>query len=899
MLKFLRDYFLPDGQKKAVAKFTAKPEISAASAAQLIQNQDPLERKSAIAVLDDLTVLADRASNDGDAQVKAAALARLKSLLLQPTKPLAERQRTLGVLDTNTLEYIATQGKELELRRAALERINRVGFLGDRALAEPDAATRLALVGRIDAEATLNRLMQQSRTKDKAVFRAVKEKLERAREVSGDQQLFNDRAEALCVRVDGLIKTQPSDSAQRLLEINAAWDKLSSKVSPALQARFVAAQRTMEQILNPPAPIAQSLDKEEPTAIVLRSGLDLELADLLRRLSDQSRNASAEQLDGLQKQWQQRYAAISPTTDDQTASAQFSSMLGEARAHRRQQHDALEQQAQDYRQALKKLSALIEAGDIKAAKLAEAALPTIDRQVQALLSPADKRVAGDCKAKLGKLLAWERWGSREKRAALCDEVEALIGNGMHPDALANKIKDAQAAWKKLDELEGLNEEQAKDLGIGKRFRAICFKALEPAKGYFDKRREVRGLKKEATEELLARMVSVLSAEDASAKDLLDAKSDLNEHMHLLEELEPKARAEMGKRMRDLRDQINGVLDGKFAEAETAKKKLLAALRRDLIGADSFAAVAAAKNAQAQWKALPRAGRKVEDELWKELRDLVDPHFDKLKQASADQQAEEGARLAKSDALIQEMRGLVEQANADHSVNAEMERIESAWRAHLQPEDAKPASDRGAERGFDRDDRNFERKKADPKAEQRKLADRAKDREFDAAIAAVNAAIAARESAKEKARNDAAQQKATLCLELENAWLGAQKTEIEGMRQRFSALAKLAPADEKAINERFERAAAGCQSAELPNDALLESNAQLAGRLAMTFEYLSGKASPEALKAERMQYQVQRLGEKLSSGAKSAASELQQIQLQWLALGPLRSADRAAIAARMS
>jgi DNA repair protein SbcC/Rad50 len=896
MLSFLKNYFLPDDKKKTVSKPAAKPEMTAASAAQLIQNQDPLERKSAIAALDDLTVLADRASNDGDTQVKAAALARLKSLLLQTSKPLAERQRTLGVLDADTLEYVASQAKELALRQAALERINRVGFLGDRALADPDAATRLALVARIDAEATLNRLVQQSRTKDKAVFRAAKDKLERARELSGDTQLFNERALALCVQVDQLIKTQPSNSAASLSEINAAWSKLANKASPALQARFLAAQTTMDHILHPPAPIAQSLDNEEPTAIVIRSGLDLELADLLRRLSEQPASVSTEQLEGLQKQWQRRYTAIDPSADDQTANAQFASMLGDARARIRQQHDALEQQAQEYRQALKKLSALIEAGDMKAAKAAETTLPALSGPVQALLSPADKRLAGDCKAKLGKLLAWERWGSREKRTALCDEVEALIGNGMHPDALANKIKDAQTAWKKLDELEGLNEEQAKELGIGKRFRAICFKALEPAKGYFDKRREVRGIKKEATEELLARMVSVLSAEDASSKDLLDAKADLNEHMRALDELEPKARAEMGKRMRELRDQFNAVIDGKFSEAETAKKKLLAALRRDLIGADSFAAVSAAKNAQAQWKTLPRAGRKVEDDLWKELRDLVDPHFEKMKQASADAHAEESARLAKSDALIQEMRALVEQANADHSVNAEIERIESAWRAHLQVEEPKTA---GNDRGFDRDDRaGFERKKADPKAEQRKLADRAKEREFDAAIAQVNAAITARESTKEKIRNDAAQQKASLCLELENAWLGAQKIDVAALRERWSGLTKLAAADEKAITERFERAISGCQNTALPDDSLLDHNAKLAGQLAMAFEYLSGKPSPEALKAERMQYQVQRLGEKLSSGAKSASSELQQIQLQWLALGPLRSVDRTAIAARM-
>ena len=126
MLGFLKKLFLPDdlasnaqsqrktskssvsNPPKASASKAAVPKATStqarANAGQDLKSDDSATRLKALQSIDDLTVLADRTKNDTDAKVRQLAHSRLKARLLDPSCPMAERIRSLSVLDAALIE---------------------------------------------------------------------------------------------------------------------------------------------------------------------------------------------------------------------------------------------------------------------------------------------------------------------------------------------------------------------------------------------------------------------------------------------------------------------------------------------------------------------------------------------------------------------------------------------------------------------------------------------------------------------------------------------------------------------------------------------------------------------------------------------------------------------------
>ena len=393
MLGFLKKFFLPDEMASRPASKTAKTSKLAAKpsaaprkpapsntvdALAAIKSADVDVRKAALNAIDDLTVLNDRAQNDSDAKIKQIALAKLKAELIAARRSVSERTRVLNVVDSATLEYVAKSALEPELRRAALAKITRNGFLGDRAISDPDSAIRLELVARIEAPNTLERISEAARTKDKAVYRAASEKLSAAKFAAGDQKELDTRALALCTALETLLRNPPSDVDAKLAAIDKDWQSLSEKVSSALALRFTGTRGTLERIVHPPEPSAvveqPANDTPEPTAIVLSSGLDLELADAMRRISEAiaSESVRLDTLETLQRSVDARFAAIQPSSEDIAAMANIRAQLAAARdslrANAALRQAKVDAQVDAARALIKKFADAVEAGDLAAAR---------------------------------------------------------------------------------------------------------------------------------------------------------------------------------------------------------------------------------------------------------------------------------------------------------------------------------------------------------------------------------------------------------------------------------------------------------------------------------------------------------------------------------------------------
>ena len=204
------------------------------------------------------------AHDDADADVRAQARALWLDLLTgtHPAAPsLVERSRLLMAQDDGELiERVVRGAREPELRRLALGRVTRPALLQERALEDPDAAIRLALVERIDDEAQLARLAERARKSDKNVSRRARERAEALRIGRGDSTTLEQRARSLCEQLEQLLRDPRDDDAEA--RIDQHWNGIAAAVPATLCARYAAARALLASSRTPPAPRQEALRQE-------------------------------------------------------------------------------------------------------------------------------------------------------------------------------------------------------------------------------------------------------------------------------------------------------------------------------------------------------------------------------------------------------------------------------------------------------------------------------------------------------------------------------------------------------------------------------------------------------------------------------------------------------------
>ena len=407
------------------------------------------------------------------------------------------------------------------LRRAALERIARPGLLVERCQCDPDADIRLWLLSRIDAPATLARIAEAARKGDKLLARAARERLEALKLAAGDPETLRARCMAICDTVNALRRERPVDYEARRAALAQEWSTLRSRVDEGLSRRVDGYFATFDPAVERhPASIEIPVEAAAVTPAVVPEP---------EPEPDRAPGPAPE-------------AAVTEPTPEELAAEQAireREAAAEVRARRPppRARGTCRSRWKRYEQATSQ-------GQLAAARGAQATLAPLresvvdpGRQLQSRIAAADEAYA--------KLAHWQHWSNNKVRARLCAEIEALAGAGMHPDGVAAKVKDTQLAWQRLDESEALGPKAA-ETGIAKRFRAACHRALAPTRKYFEKRRELRDGKREQVDALLAQADRQLAADPRAAPAL---RRRLVEALQHLDELEPRARGELGRSLR--------------------------------------------------------------------------------------------------------------------------------------------------------------------------------------------------------------------------------------------------------------------------------------------------------------------------------------------------------------
>jgi outer membrane murein-binding lipoprotein Lpp len=161
------------------------------------QHGNPEVRKAAVADLEDPAVLLQLVQTDSDATVRAAALARIEDVALLDdlatslngdlqnqarsqllTQLLPETGQIDRISDDRTLVQIASLTDDPELASRSMAQVKNPDVRMQAAVSHPQARLRLLAARGIDNPDLLQQLMQQSKNRDKAVYRHCKDVLE-------------------------------------------------------------------------------------------------------------------------------------------------------------------------------------------------------------------------------------------------------------------------------------------------------------------------------------------------------------------------------------------------------------------------------------------------------------------------------------------------------------------------------------------------------------------------------------------------------------------------------------------------------------------------------------------------------------------------------------------------
>ena len=855
----------PATRRQAVREGT-DPRLHERLPAIAAGDSDAQVRLAALQRLADETAWLKASSEDSEPRVRAAADQMLvRRVTSEPAggDPGARCSWLKRISDSEILRRIARDAKDTALRDAALARISSPGFLGDCVISEPDHALAERTLKRIEQASTLRRIADALRKASKKRHRMAMQRLAELEHGQTDHAATDELAMQLIERLEQIVRGGFSgDRANTLDEIEREWQGLALD-DPGLQRRFAGALGIARAALQPRKP--RSSEASDHAAEVEEPGGDgalTELVEQARRLAaSPDSEETAATLNQLISQFDRRWNEIrKPGEPDRRLREHFNALAGELQARLQawrsarteraasQETRASENAGPDRRldeltAALDHADQALESGDIR---VAHEAVQSVRKRLDSL---PRKHQPGTARSRLGRMSGrlkemrdWQHWSNNKLRERLIERAEEIDASQLHPDAVTARLKELRGRWKELDEQELLPGEKrrfAAPQGQWRRFQRACKDAFESAKPYLEKRSEVRNESLQELRDFISDAEAIAEREESSIDQLVRYQRAARQAIRNLDSLPPPSRSQSASSLRKLMDALSAALDRRFEAVEAHKRKLVAEARKLAHATDRGEAIDRAKSLQAEWKKAGRGRKKVEDRLWREFREPIDPLFEDLK--------EERDR----------------QRQADHEHSQAVETL--CAKAEQLAESGDPEAARGPLAGLEDEFASFERVPV-PLA-----------RRFERALAAHRDRISQAQTERAERRIRDLRE---LADRLQQAWqqlIDKGTADIE------------APELESNAGDPAAQGLAGRLASLTAEDASVEglkSEVEQATRdarqVVIEMECLSGLETPEADRQQRMDFQVNRLSTRLGEGAPrpDLDSERAELHKRW-------------------
>lgn len=471
-------------------------------------------------------------------------------------------------------------------------------------------------------------------------------------------------AQWLAPRLDELAKAQALEATkaaqqQAQQQLSAELTGVEQQLQQALLAADITAAQQLETALGAIQNRLSQSDVSDKTALQRRLtqlGAQLsqlpklaeQLTQLTRIVADWAAlpmpsdlaayQATLSQLQQLQHSWRQHSKALAIAVPDSLKQAQAD--LAKHWQQLQQQFEGQSEKAlRQCRSKLAQYRRLHSAGKFNALfglfKGIEQDHQQLNAAQQAQLAK-DYEFARDTQAELTDL---QHYIATPRKQALLAEIQQLptsiVDNEVHQRA--EQVKLARASWNSLGRAA-----PELDAELNAAFDAACEQAFAPCRAYFAKLDAERAKHREQREAIIAQAQQLASAQ-------LDSKA-LQQQLSQLKQAWQQAGAVDKQQFNALNQAFNQALkplsqqlESLWQQGAAARQQLIDKATAALSLAEPNQTAKVLKECQQQWKTLPAAGRKQDQALWQQFRQLCDgffnarsAQFEQQKQAEQDE-----------------------------------------------------------------------------------------------------------------------------------------------------------------------------------------------------------------------------------------------------------------------
>lgn len=669
--------------------------------AELASNDsDALVRQAAVKLIVDLDLLGTL-SGDADAGLARLADSRLRQLLCGRTDiviAVEHRQRYVRLCkNASLLDHVIFNSDDDNLKRhafnAALELSNGTGLLQKVATQATSAELRLYAVEKISQGSTLKQIIDPLKKIDKAASRLAQNKLDEIQLRAGDKATMQRHQLALCEDIEALNNAIPTTA--QVEQLKQQWDKLTSlspdSVCKETSERFGRGIRIAEHIINPPAPPVEIAEESsigvatpEPSsatpaeneAEIQKKNADhaAALANAIHRceqlLNNPQSKSTVKQLTAARKTLTQALSHISDDIQAEPGRVLSSIIKDRLDGLNSQRNEALATATT----SIQALAQHISNNAAGPARDAHRALVNALKSARSIAPGDDINSLSDKLSTLDpdyhKLTEAQHWSTSRVRRELVDKAEKLVDAVMPPAELATIIKEIQAEWKKLDQIE---HDQGPNALRG-RFSSACRKAWEPCAAYYASRDEQR----KGDLAVVAQFIDQLQALDPSQlklNALLDKVELGGKVDRELRSYPAKIRGDWPQKLRAALKPLEKSRDRQWAANAAAKQQMIDAAKALESLDDLRKATDQMKRLQADWKKIGPTKRKQNNALWEQFRAAGDAVFNRAKQANNQRRAEQDKQGEFIKQQIHNVTNLLEDTGAANQLKQKLADIQ--------------------------------------------------------------------------------------------------------------------------------------------------------------------------------------------------------------------------------
>lgn len=259
------------------------------------------------------------------------------------------------------------------------------------------------------------------------------------------------------------------------------------------------------------------------------------------------------------------------------------------------------------------------------------------------------------KSEITNLKDWQDYIAKPRKPSLLEEAQKLVALPGKPDEQAKHIKHLRQQWNSLGKTD--DEDDRK---LNQAFDDALEQAFEVCKAHYAEQQAKR-LANLAKKKALIEQFAGLSSEQ-DAVNLTLSFRQLQKQWREVGEIDYKVKGKIYQQYQDVTQPLKARIDLFHQDNAEQKHRLIVQAKALSDEPDIEEAIDKAKLLQQQWKAIPPAKRKLDNELWEQFRQANDAVFAKRKAQQSELQQKHKQITDALERLLAESEQAIDEAD---------------------------------------------------------------------------------------------------------------------------------------------------------------------------------------------------------------------------------------------